>query len=181
MIKISWEPYIKKFIATQCRRCQKFGHAAANCNNVYRCVKCTSDHRPGECLKTKEDKPECVNCNGDHSANYKKCISYEEYTQRNMKNRNHIKEITPEYSMNFVKPNLSYKNVLSFSSETRKSNQNEEPPNNFLFMVNEIKMLFNTSVEELMLKIKAFLPVYNNTSDQSTKMTLMISFLAQFV
>lgn len=175
--KIAWEPYIKKFIATQCRRCQKFGHAAANCNNLYRCVKCTAIHGPGECLKLITDKPKCVNCNEDHSANYKNCPKFIEYTKRTQRYKNQELKV-PEKGMNFVNPRISYKEVLNASSIT---NENDEQPNNFLFMINEIKLLFNTSMEDLMLKIKAFMPVYSNTSDQTTKMSLLISFLAQFV
>lgn len=180
--KISWEAYIKKFVATQCRRCQKFGHAAANCNNLYRCVKCTTIHNPGECLKLTTDMPKCVNCNEEHSANYKKCPKFLEYTKRTQRNKNKNQEMKmPDLGMNFVNAGLSYKDVLSASSRRSEFNDRAEEPNNFLFLINEIKLLFNTSFEELMLKIKAFMPIYKNTSDHATKMSLMISFLAQFV
>lgn len=179
--KISWEPYIKKFIATQCRRCQKFGHAATNCNNLYRCVKCTAIHNPGECKKLTTDQPKCVNCNEEHSANYKKCAAFLNYTQRTEKNKIKFQENkNSDLNMHFVNPGVSYKQVLS-GNETSKINEKENPQNNFLFLVNEIKMLFNTSVEELLLTIKVFMPIYNNTTDQSTKKSLMISFLTQFV
>lgn len=37
---VSWHSFIKKDIGTQCRKCQRFGHAASNCGLEYRCVKC---------------------------------------------------------------------------------------------------------------------------------------------
>lgn len=46
---ISWEKIIKRE-AAQCRRCQRIGHSASNCNLPYRCVKCKENHGPGECL-----------------------------------------------------------------------------------------------------------------------------------
>lgn len=46
---ISWHQFIKKDIGTQCRKCQRFGHAASNCGLVYRCVKCPHRHAPGDC------------------------------------------------------------------------------------------------------------------------------------
>lgn len=178
--QISWEQYIKKFVATQCRRCQKFGHAAANCHNVYRCVKCTTIHNPGECPKLENEKPKCVNCQEEHSANYKKCSTFLEYTKRTQRIKTKVNERNNQEFMNFVKPNVSYREVLS-GTVTKESNNKEDQPNDFFFMFNEIKNLFNISIEELMLKIKDFMPIYKNTTDQSTKMTLMISFLSQFV
>lgn len=46
---ISWHQFIKKDIGTQCRKCQRFGHASSNCGLEYRCVKCTDRHSPGDC------------------------------------------------------------------------------------------------------------------------------------
>lgn len=52
---VRWEKLVKKQEA-QCRRCQRFGHAASNCNMNYRCVKCNEVHKPGECkLKAKSE------------------------------------------------------------------------------------------------------------------------------
>lgn len=184
--KISWEPYIKKFIATQCRRCQIFGHAAANCNQKFRCVKCISFHGPGECKKLIEDTPICVNCNEEHSANYKKCKVFIQYTEKNEKMKKIQHKKSDYLKSSFINSNLSYRSALisdtNFSENIEASSkENEENPNNFLFIMNEIKLLFNTSVEELMKKIKAFMPTYSNSSDQFNKKCLLISFLSEFV
>ncbi|KAG5684920.1 hypothetical protein PVAND_014128 [Polypedilum vanderplanki] len=83
-IIVRWEPLKssnKK--PMQCFNCQRFGHSAMNCGYQNKCVKCTEDHKPGECarIKNEEGKPKCVNCGGDHPANFSKCpenIKYQE-------------------------------------------------------------------------------------------------------
>ncbi|GBP84506.1 Nucleic-acid-binding protein from transposon X-element [Eumeta japonica] len=59
----------------QCRSCQRYGHAAANCHADPRCVKCLVPHWTRECPRTREsgEKPECVNCGQLHTANYRGC------------------------------------------------------------------------------------------------------------
>ncbi|GBP67648.1 Nucleic-acid-binding protein from transposon X-element [Eumeta japonica] len=59
----------------QCHRCQRYGHAAANCHADPRCVKCLVPHWTRECPRTRDsgEKPECVNCGQLHMANYRGC------------------------------------------------------------------------------------------------------------
>ncbi|GBP40534.1 Nucleic-acid-binding protein from transposon X-element [Eumeta japonica] len=59
----------------QCHRCQLYGHAAANCHADPRCVKCLVPHWTRECPRTREsgEKPSCVNCLQQHTANYRGC------------------------------------------------------------------------------------------------------------
>lgn len=91
---VKWERFdrIRKRI-TQCHNCQQFGHAASNCGKKYRCVKCTGDHQPKDCpRKSREDQgtPKCVNCGGEHAANYSKCpkfISYSNVVNQHRVNR----------------------------------------------------------------------------------------------
>ena len=59
----------------QCFSCQRFGHSSLHCGYAPRCVKCASGHLAKDCLKTREDPPTCVNCGGDHTANFKSCPS----------------------------------------------------------------------------------------------------------
>lgn len=68
---VKWETMKKRQI-TQCRRCQRFNHSASNCTLAFRCVKCTNEHKPGECpldSSNNKTKPTCVNCKGEHTAN----------------------------------------------------------------------------------------------------------------
>lgn len=85
---------------TQCRNCQRPGHAASNCNMKYRCMKCPMDHEPGKCPRTEElkkaldsndadqiikvkEEVSCVNCGEKgHPANYKKCKVYRAYIDK---------------------------------------------------------------------------------------------------
>ncbi|CAK9799903.1 RNA-directed DNA polymerase from mobile element jockey [Anthophora quadrimaculata] len=80
---ISWEKIIKKD-RVQCKRCQRIGHIALNCNLNYRCVKCNTPHNPGECTRerTAESKPYCVNCKSfGHPASYRGCPKLTEMRQ----------------------------------------------------------------------------------------------------
>lgn len=63
---------VRKPTIIQCKRCQRFNHAASSCNLPYRCVKCTDSHEPGMCptnTNNNKTKPKCVNCSGEHTAN----------------------------------------------------------------------------------------------------------------
>lgn len=84
----------------QCKRCQRFGHVASNCNLPHRCVKCGEGHGPGNCtlppkeqnnevisvrqpdgtIKTTIGKPVyCILCETHgHTANYRKCAVYKQ-------------------------------------------------------------------------------------------------------
>lgn len=65
---------------TQCFNCQSFGHESRNCTLKFKCVKCVEHHEPGKCSKKKEDgNAVCVNCNGNHPANYRGCPKAKEY------------------------------------------------------------------------------------------------------
>ncbi|GBP64742.1 Nucleic-acid-binding protein from transposon X-element [Eumeta japonica] len=59
----------------QCHSCQRYvtGHVAANCYVQPRCVKCLIPHWTNECSLTKEqeEKPSCMNCSQNHTANYR--------------------------------------------------------------------------------------------------------------
>ena len=81
---VRWERLIRsKRQLTQCHNCQKYGHISKNCGRGYRCVKCQNRHAPGDCAKTTKDgAAKCVNCGGDHAANYRKCKEYCDYKEK---------------------------------------------------------------------------------------------------
>lgn len=67
---------------TQCSRCQFYFHTAAACHRPYRCVKCINNHKPGCCNKAAESEPQCVNCNGYHTANnHHNCEYFKKHIQ----------------------------------------------------------------------------------------------------
>lgn len=83
--KIKIERYTTSKGITQCFRCQQFGHAASNCNRAQKCVKCAGGHATKDCIKEATSKAKCINCEGDHTANYRECPakkSYEAKTSR---------------------------------------------------------------------------------------------------
>ena len=84
--RITWENLKKNNDIMQCRNCQRLGHAATNCNLQYRCVKCSTQHKPGECqIKDKVEKVNiyCVNCRSTgHPASFKGCPTYQTALQR---------------------------------------------------------------------------------------------------
>ncbi|GBP71318.1 Nucleic-acid-binding protein from transposon X-element [Eumeta japonica] len=65
----------KRGMPGQCHRCQRYGHASANCHVQSRCVKCFVLHWTSECSRSKDsgDKPACVNCGQEHTANCEGC------------------------------------------------------------------------------------------------------------
>lgn len=70
------EPRRKSRDVPQCRRCQRYGHTKNYCQLEPRCIKCTKNHMYTECPKKENEKPQCVNCGGEHPANYKGCSYY---------------------------------------------------------------------------------------------------------
>jgi len=78
--KVKFESFEKsESDITQCHNCQRFGHVASNCKMQYGCIKCTAVHTPGKCSISKTEHPsennktQCVNCKGQHTANTKIC------------------------------------------------------------------------------------------------------------
>lgn len=74
---ITVEKLLRKDVS-QCHRCQKLGHTKNYCLRPFACVKCAGNHPTTECKKLKNVKPKCANCSGEHTANYKGCITYKE-------------------------------------------------------------------------------------------------------
>lgn len=118
---ITWEKLKRKDII-QCTRCQRVGHAAANCNLKYRCVKCKEDHNPGECKApiTNAKDLYCINCNSTgHPASYRGCPKLIEY-----KNRITIKQSNIKQSKNnklesinrMINPKLSFADVTKIKA-----------------------------------------------------------------
>lgn len=180
---ISWHQFVKKDIGTQCRKCQRPGHAASNCGLEYRCVKCPHRHSPGDCPLENDQPATCVNCNGNHPASYRKCPVYVKYAEKLKKKpgksgKSQSVTIKPNAILpsnsTFVKSNVSYSQVL------KSNNGSEEGGTSFNFMINEINSLFDCSLSELMQKIKSFVPEYKKVSDVMLKKVMIIDFLSQF-
>lgn len=178
---ISWHQFVKKDVGTQCRKCQRFGHAASNCGLEYRCVKCTERHAPGDCPLENDQPAKCVNCNDAHPASYKKCPVYVKYAEnlkkpqkKAGKNINKTNNAIFSSKTPMVNSNVSYSQALKSNTDTsgKESNIN--------FMSNEINNLFDCTLIELLHKIQSFVPQYKKVTDVTMKKIMIIDFLSQF-
>ncbi|GFV22293.1 putative RNA-directed DNA polymerase from transposon X-element [Trichonephila clavipes] len=72
------DPLKKRPGATQCYNCNYFNHNSANCERKPRCLKCSKDHRTGDCpIKERIEKPECINSKEKgHLANWCTCKAF---------------------------------------------------------------------------------------------------------
>lgn len=140
----------------QCKRCQRFDHAAGNCHNTYRCVKCGKEedemngegtligHKPGECPldKNKVDGNNksnttdlfCCNCKKPgHPANFAKCVKFVE--QINKKNARAEKAVEKKQMFNnFVANGVSFVDQLKSNKNTvaKTTNASISPNNSIL-------------------------------------------------
>ncbi|KAH0816595.1 hypothetical protein GEV33_006196 [Tenebrio molitor] len=74
--KITWHRHMNNKVFVQCHRCQKWGHATANCHARPRCLKCAEEHLTRECPIGRTHTPRCANCSGTHTANNIECPVY---------------------------------------------------------------------------------------------------------
>lgn len=74
--RIKVEPPRKKNEILQCKRCQSLGNTQNYCQRQAVCVKCGEKHHSTECEKPKIAPCKCVNCGGNHTANWKGCPVY---------------------------------------------------------------------------------------------------------
>lgn len=75
---------------SQCKRCQRWGHAANHCNFIARCVKCPGHHFTKDCTRTDRTvgQPSCVNCNQQgHPANSPTCPKFIEFNNWRLERR----------------------------------------------------------------------------------------------
>lgn len=124
---ISWEKLHRKE-AIQCKRCQRIGHAVANCNLKYRCVKCKEDHKPGECAVVSKDHKEVysINCKTTgHPASYRGCPVLLELKNK-LINKQHLQHQNKVNSLDrgsgSVRPNMSFADAVRGST-----NKSEKP------------------------------------------------------
>jgi hypothetical protein len=66
------ERYAPHLHITQCYKCHKYGHRAANCKKKEKCGKCADNHTTAECTS---ETIKCVNCDGPHEAWHVECLA----------------------------------------------------------------------------------------------------------
>lgn len=106
--KVTVENRRKASNIPQCHKCQNYGHTKNYCSVKPRCIKCKEDHQPNECRKRPTDPPVCVNCGGNHPANYRGCP-------------HHIK-------LQNQRPPIRSTNKTYLHSSTNATNTNQNPP-----------------------------------------------------
>ncbi|KAM8701786.1 hypothetical protein ACLKA7_007660 [Drosophila subpalustris] len=62
----------------QCFKCQQFGHTQFECKqDKTTCSKCAGEHHYTKCLKSRNLPGTCINCGGNHVANFPGCTFYQ--------------------------------------------------------------------------------------------------------
>jgi PAX-interacting protein 1 len=84
---IKWEKYRAKRPIQQCFNCQKYGHSSTYCGLPAKCVKCKQAHQTQSCQKPPSEPPACVNCGGEHPANYTGCPVYQKVLEARTRKR----------------------------------------------------------------------------------------------
>lgn len=70
----------------QCKRCQGFNHTQKYCAREPRCVSCAGKHLSIQCNVEKTKPAICINCKGEHPANYRGCDVAKELQKIRVKN-----------------------------------------------------------------------------------------------
>jgi NAD-dependent SIR2 family protein deacetylase len=88
-----------------------------------RCVKCVEAHSTENCpRKSKDSSVKCINCGGEHPANYKGCIVYQSLRKKLYPQLREKKiERTNQGISSIINPNISFADALSGTETTVKN------------------------------------------------------------
>lgn len=177
---VNVEPRRKSSAIPQCTRCQRPGHTKNYCYLPPRCVKCPGNHHYSDCNKAPEAKPICVNCGGEHTANYRGC----NFLKRN--NHKSIPQISRKPTFNSsppptaqpIRPNTQttgnitanpiYKkavtNVITNPSITNPDSQSTSSPANSFIpqLLNSIMQLITPYIEQIKNFFLSLIPMLFN-------------------
>lgn len=182
----------ERFVRTesiQCKNCQRYGHAASNCNMPYRCVKCIENHAPGECQKQdRTNEPFCINCNKlGHPANYRQCPKYQELQERKDKLRQQQQEqqIAKQQMYNrYYNPGVSYSRTVApraqYSSQSTQDNSRPTVPNtNASSWDQTCTGMFGLNFTDTLRQFYDFTPKFNAIQDPIVKKITLFEFFAK--
>lgn len=165
----------------QCKNCQHFRHTAKNCSRRFRCVKCTEEHRPGECpidIFPRDDpnrkKPTCVNCGKDHPASYRGCKTHIDLIQLKQERVKQIREqqfFKQQSFNNYRTKEENFADVLrksqSNSTQRALNTRNniltatqETTDNCYSFLQRECNSVFGMDFFNIQRHIREFAPKY---------------------
>ncbi|KAJ8915545.1 hypothetical protein NQ315_012428 [Exocentrus adspersus] len=108
----------KQQVATQCHRCQRFGHGQSRCTAAPKCVKCGENHSTHECKKTRDTPARCANCAGPHPASYLGCPKYPKSKQTKTPVKTHTP--TPTQTAANTQPTPAPTPGTSYADMTKK-------------------------------------------------------------
>ncbi|GFV93655.1 uncharacterized protein TNCV_1717631 [Trichonephila clavipes] len=147
--KIYWNKESQKRPgATQCYNCNLFNHSSVNCFIKPRCLKCSKEHRTGECpIKERLDTPHCINCDADgHTANWRSCPAFPKIkTKKGAATENRNKVAQKTFTSKKANANLSYANAASNSQQMAAPIEKSEPAKNSSSKSDSNKKEENTS------------------------------------
>jgi PHD/YefM family antitoxin component YafN of YafNO toxin-antitoxin module len=143
-LAVKWSHYIKKTNITQCHRCQQFDHGTRNCNIKPKCVKCGEGHITEKCpheadLNAKKKEPKCVNCAGNHPANFSGCEKRTNFImfrkqlaekERIMRQQKNGQKYTNNHNNNF---SLGAPNLYNYNSSLHQDAWKEKDVTDKLF------------------------------------------------
>jgi len=166
--RVTWEDLQKTEIVIQCLNCQRFGHAAANCQMGYRCVKCSEKHAPGKCEITKtdnNDKVFCVLCQQiGHPASYRGCPKYKQMLNsiksKTLANQEHKISTQKQFISNYVNKNTSFADTARNFSLKKSTPELSQTTNNVQENNASIQSSINILMNEFHL-IKKQMQEYN--------------------
>ncbi|GFR20788.1 nucleic-acid-binding protein from transposon X-element [Trichonephila clavata] len=127
-LSVTVDSFRKRPGATQCYNCNYFHHSSVNCFLKTRCLKCSGEHRTGDChIKEKIENPQCINCKETgHLANSRKCSAFPQ-----QKPKKGATEQNPKKPVNFTskiaETSLSYANASKNRQQGSAPDATSEP------------------------------------------------------
>lgn len=139
--KVKVESLRKNYITIpQCKRCQGFNHTQKYCAREPRCVSCAGKHLSIQCNVEKTRPAVCINCKGQHPANYRGCDIAKELQKMRVKNiksrqnqpdQNKADRITNHPSVSHASQLVGHRtfaNVLKATTRTQSHEKAESIP-----------------------------------------------------
>lgn len=168
----------------QCKNCQRYGHAASNCNMQYRCVKCIEQHGPGQCPKTdRTTEPYCINCNKTgHPANYRQCPKYQELQARKEQVRKQQEEQQLEKRQmynNYYTPHRSYSKTVQPRISNNSQIQSKSIKSGASTWDQTCNSMFGLDFTDTLREFYNFTPSFNAIQDPIQKKITLFEFFAK--
>ncbi|CAG4982065.1 unnamed protein product [Colias eurytheme] len=162
----------------QCSNCQEYGHTQKFCHRQPRCVKCAESHHTSQCpRKERSIDVKCILCSGNHPANYKGCIVYQELQKIKFpaphpirKRMMDIRTNQPDVKLHSSNSKRTYASVTKGAQQPNIENNNESTINNKAGTngdLNGIRDLLTTLMNQMLIMTKTLTEVIANIQTHS--------------